>query len=284
MQSPTPSIRERHVRYNRRCYNPPLHTSRVGPGVTPSFTAAGLRPPPSSHETPAHLLPHITLPLPVQQALTQMPPNLSGAPRSNLGGLTASGSSSIGGPFRSREPRSVGHAPANASVTAARARKCRRRFTTTSTRNSIRSSSFAMGPIPRSSLRLGWRNWLGGGVHDGPKTLRWFGEMPRGLPRGCLLTRASGLRSRRQDATYVLQGVAPGTVTVIVTFANMEPKPSTLTLAAGQRAELDLALTGTDGSSRSGRKRLERAPLHQPSGTEHPFEFPAPSHVTTGTS
>ena len=47
--------------------------------------------------------------------------------------------------------------------------------------------SFAMGPIPRSLLRLGWRNELWLGRHDWRKSLEWFGQMPRSLLRGSLL-------------------------------------------------------------------------------------------------
>ncbi len=62
--------------------------------------------------------------------------------------------------------------------------------------------SFAVGPIPRSLLRLGWcsrerervdeeplaharsyQNRKAWCRHDG-----WLGQMPRGLPRGCLLS------------------------------------------------------------------------------------------------
>ena len=34
--------------------------------------------------------------------------------------------------------------------------------------------SFPLGPIPRSLLRLGWRNGFAGGIHKGPAGLLWF--------------------------------------------------------------------------------------------------------------
>ena len=85
----------------------------------------------------------------------------------------------------------------------------------------FRNNSFAMGPIPRSSLRLGWRKWLGGGVHDGPSTFRWIVlEMPRSLLRGNLLSNVRGWigglfgfshRCRRifQNRTYRRPNSAP---------------------------------------------------------------------------
>lgn len=51
----------------------------------------------------------------------------------------------------------------------------------------LTGASFAMGPIPRSSLRLRWRNGMNGRSHECRMSSGWFGQMPRGLPRGSLL-------------------------------------------------------------------------------------------------
>ena len=49
---------------------------------------------------------------------------------------------------------------------------------------------FALGPIPRSLLRLGWLNVFEFGLDDWRISWRWSFQMPRGLPRGCLLLSA----------------------------------------------------------------------------------------------
>jgi len=46
---------------------------------------------------------------------------------------------------------------------------------------------------------------------------------------------------------YLLEGLAPGVVTVVVSFTNTTPVEKTVVLAPGQRAELDLTLAATDG-------------------------------------
>ena len=50
-----------------------------------------------------------------------------------------------------------------------------------------------------------------------------------------------------ESGAYALDGLAPGTVTVVVSFTNTAPAAKTLTLVAGQRAELDFTLAGTGG-------------------------------------
>ena len=49
-----------------------------------------------------------------------------------------------------------------------------------------------------------------------------------------------------ESGAYQLDGVAPGTVTVVVSFTNTAPAEKALTLAPGQHAELDLVLAATD--------------------------------------
>src|ERR1035437_1345569 len=44
-----------------------------------------------------------------------------------------------------------------------------------------------MGPMPRSLLRLGWRNWIECRLHEARTCLQRSCQMPRGLPRGSLL-------------------------------------------------------------------------------------------------
>ncbi|MDP3073036.1 MAG: TonB-dependent receptor [Opitutaceae bacterium] len=51
-----------------------------------------------------------------------------------------------------------------------------------------------------------------------------------------------------QGGAYVLHGVPSGTATLVVYFTNLEPKESTITLAPGQRAELDFTLGDTGAS------------------------------------
>lgn len=50
-----------------------------------------------------------------------------------------------------------------------------------------------------------------------------------------------------QSGAYVLDGVSPGTVVVVVSFTNTAATEKSLTLTAGQRTELDITLAGTLG-------------------------------------
>ncbi len=47
--------------------------------------------------------------------------------------------------------------------------------------------------------------------------------------------------------TYILDGVPPGTVTLVISFTDLAPQEKTVTVVAGQRTELDLTLGGTAG-------------------------------------
>ena len=47
---------------------------------------------------------------------------------------------------------------------------------------------------------------------------------------------------------YVLEGIAPGPVTLVVSFTNLSPKEATVNLVSGQRVDLDFTLGGTDGT------------------------------------
>jgi hypothetical protein len=50
------------------------------------------------------------------------------------------------------------------------------------------------------------------------------------------------------SGAYLLEGIPPGPVTVVVSFTHTAPTEKTLTLAPGQRVELDLTLAATGGS------------------------------------